>query len=223
MTTCGGGQPRRTAGARSGPLATTALRRSRIAGAIRSSSCAQTDAEHETVSTPPRSAVGSASPRSRRRPPRATPAGPRRATSAGASSSRIRSSASASGRGLRRQRHQTHGLLEHAAVGTPRAARRPSSPAPGTCSRSVVVITAWPPSRAAARPARWRRSPSSSLITSSSSITGGAPRGARRSPRARPAAAPAAPSRCWPCEPYARSSRPPSSSRELVAVRARDR
>ncbi len=31
-----------------------------ICGAIRSSSCAHTDAEHEIVTTPPRSAVGSA-------------------------------------------------------------------------------------------------------------------------------------------------------------------
>jgi serine protease AprX len=44
------------------PARNSLLRRSRIAGAIRSSSCAHTEAEQDTVTTPPRSAVGSASP-----------------------------------------------------------------------------------------------------------------------------------------------------------------
>src|SRR5579859_5204975 len=85
---------------------------------------------------------------------------------------------------------------------TPSAtARRTTSPscAPDTCSRSVVVMSACPPSLNSSTNAS-RRTWSSSLMTSSSSITGGASLClaiASRSARRMASRA----SLCWPCEP----------------------
>ena len=161
-----------------------ALRRSTIAGPIRSSSCAQTDAEHETVSTPARSAVGVASAAI------ASPTTSRqtRCTSAssvsGASSSWSRSSASA-------QRSRAAPATRHplSASSSTRPSRHPiratpASAAPGTCSRSVVVITDWPPARAADRRARGAardRARSSRRRAASAAALRGAPAIASRS------------------------------------------
>ena len=114
-----------------------------IVGAIRSSSWAQTDAEQETVSVPPRSAVGVASP-AMRRPDRLGP-GP-----LGCCQQRLGGQVVADP--IERDRH----LARAAAVqGQTTASSRtcpsatanrvtPMSAAPGTCSISVVVITDCP-------------------------------------------------------------------------------
>ena len=145
-------------------------------------------------------ALGSpASPRARspRRRPRATRAARRRAASparATPAAARARSRAGAGARRLmppppredRRRRRPT-------------AASRPACSPPGTCSRSVVVMTLWPRPRSSPT-SRARRSRSSSLITSSSSITGVASRVAAIASRSASSSA-SRPSRCWPCEP----------------------
>src|SRR5271165_4132080 len=80
-----------------------------------------------------------------------------------------------------------------------------ASQAPGTWERSVVAITLCPP-LASSRVSSSRRSPSSSLMTSSRSISGVWVRSRAstwRSPSSRASRA----SRCSPCEPNTRSSR----------------
>ena len=150
-----------------------------ICGAIRSSSCAHTDAEQETV-THAAALGGRRAPRrrSRRRPLAATRAGPRRAASRAPARRRARSSARrrAARGAAAATRHGASASSQHLAVGRPRAVRRRPRRRPGTCSRSVVVITDWPPPARSSSTSARRRSRSSSLITSSSSISGGAAR-----------------------------------------------
>src|SRR5215218_1477045 len=114
---------------------------------------------------------------------------------------------------------RARGVAPHAAsagvgsaVTAPTATARrttPAAPAPGTCARSVVVMTLWPApaSRSTSRP---RRSASSSLMTSSSRTSGGAPRSASSAARSASRSARSV-SRCSPCDPYTRSSRPSRS------------
>src|SRR6476646_1239960 len=85
------------------------------------------------------------------------------------------------------------------APGATRRRTTPAAPAPGTCARSVVVITLCPaaPIRSTRRS---RRSASSSLMTSSRSRTGGAPRSSSSAARSASRSASSA-SRCSPCEP----------------------
>ena len=173
---------------------------SMICGAIRSSSCAHTDAAQETVTTPPRSAVGSAwraiaSP---------TAAGHTRCTSAssvsGASSSAQRGRAPArSGRGERRRGSRARPPRPEPARRRPPAASRPRSSAPGTWSRSVAVITDWPARRAAGPPARVgarRRARSSRRRAASAAEP------ARTASASRSASSSASNARrCWPWDP----------------------
>ena len=128
--------------------------------AIRSSSCAHTASGQATVTSPPRSATGSAARRERlaggRRPARCTSA----SSVAGASASVSGDSASRTGlAGARR-------LMPRAAHSRRRCSTRPSAtatrsrPAPrrrGRAPKSVVVITLWPPARRPRRAGRGGR------------------------------------------------------------------
>ena len=188
-------------------------RRSSSSGLSRSSSWAQVAATQATVTTPARSDTGAAFAAISCRHAAARRPRPRRAASAAGPS-----------RGRRgRRRRDLRGLpggLAHpasAATGAPVAEHDLVRPArsPGTWPGSVAVISACPPDSIPT--SSWRRSGSSSLITSSSSISGagGRPRGG---PRARRTAAPATRAAAGPGTVAAQSS---AAERELdlVAVR----
>ena len=131
----------------------------------------------------------------RRRPP-ATRAGPPRAASrARAGRRRSRSSATPSGRG----RAAPHAASWSTAPSAIASRVTPASSAPGTCARSVVVITLWPPA-AARRPAARAAGVELAhhVVEQHQRRRAARPRPA---PRARRAAARAGPSRCWPREP----------------------
>ena len=128
------------------------------------------------MTTPPRSAVGCASAAIEG----PTTSGQARCTSASSVCGASSSASTAEGR-LHRARRAAVDASSRRPPWPRRAPRRrrppaavtPGSSAPGTCSRSVAVITDWPsPARSRSTSAR-RRSRSSSLITSSSSISGG--------------------------------------------------
>ena len=175
-----------------------ALRRSTTSSDIRSSSCAQTALSHATVSTPSRSATGSA--RLRERAPAA--AGQARWTAA----SSVGGSSGRPARRARRRRAAGRGASRRGLAAAPAAA--PSTIAIALDVRLLRAGHVRELGRgdhglavpAQQRRSRSRRVASSSHITSSSSSSGAAPRSAASSSRSASSSA-SSPRRCWPREP----------------------